>query len=380
MAAPANLRILHIGPGRYWPGERTHVTYGIWRELASGFREYHVIARSSGEAARWTDGNLHVTLLRSRTGREAEFLTGQFRAVPHGVTIRPDVIVCQSPALGGLAAALIARLTGARTLMELHGMEYFVPAGAGSRLWWLQQISRIGLHAADRIRLVAPSMRTALSDKYGAALSVRARVVPPRVDIGRFSLGKRKPSRRPADPLRIAMVGAVNANKGQLRLIRAIKNIPFDTHLEIVGDGPDLEAVRRSADSLALCKSHLRVRTHGRLPHAAVADILRECDLFVFYSKMESAGRAMMEAMAAGLPVIITNAGFCVDFIEHGREGFVLGPDCDREILELLDRFRAEPDLAERMGTAASARARRDYDSVRLFEAYRKLIAETAGQ
>jgi glycosyltransferase involved in cell wall biosynthesis len=319
-----------------------------------------------------------VTLLRSRTGREAEFLAGQFKAIPLGIKIRPDVIVCQSPALGGLAAVLIARLTGARTLMELHGMEYFVPARVGSRLWWLQQISRIGLRAADRIRLVAPSMAAALSGKYGAALSDRARIVPPRVDIRRFSLGKAKAGRRPGDLLRIVMVGAVNSNKGQLRLIRAIKNVPFATQLDIVGDGPDLVAVRRSADSLALCKSNLRVQAHGRLPHSAVAGILRECDLFVFYSRMESAGRAMMEAMAAGLPVITTNAGFCVDFVEHGREGFILGPDCGREILDLLGRLRTEPELAERMGAAASARARRDYDSVRLFGDYRRLIEETA--
>ncbi len=373
-----DLSILHIGPGKYRPHDRGHVTYGIWRELASGFREYHVVGRSTGKQAQWWDGNLHVNLLPSRAEREAEFFLGQFKAVPLGRSIKPDVIVCQSPALGGLAAALIARLTGARTLMELHGMEYFVTARLGSRLWWFQLLSRLGLRTASRIRLVAPSMMGPLRRNYGPRMADRATVLPPRVDISCFTGGPRE--RQAADPLRIAMVGAVNENKGQLRLINALKNVSFLVELEIVGDGPDLVAVNGRAETLAACKSNLRVKTHGRLPHAAVADVLRDCDVFVFYSAMESAGRAMMEAMAVGIPVITTDAGFCVDFVEHASEGFVLGSDPDHEILNVLEQLCQDLALARRMGATARRRALRDYDSVKLFADYRRLIADTATQ
>jgi glycosyltransferase involved in cell wall biosynthesis len=370
--------VLHIGPGKYRPHDRGHVTYGIWRELASGFRDYHVVGRSIGQSAQWSDGNLHVTLLPSHADREVEFLLTQFKAVPIGRRIKPDVIVCQSPALGGLAAAIIARITGARTLMELHGMEYFLPARIGSRFWWLQQLTRLGLGAADRIRVVAPSMAGALPRQYGTAAANRARVLPPRVNTSRFSGRQRR--RRAGEPLRVVMVGAVNENKGQRRLIRALENAPFTVELHIVGGGPDLAAVKIVAKTMAVRKSNLQIIAHGPLPHAAVADALRDCDVFVFYSAMESAGRAMMEAMAVGLPAITTNAGFCIDFVEDGREGFVLGADPDREIIEVLDRFWEDPGLAERMGAAARERARRDYDSVRLFEEYRRLIEETARQ
>ena len=176
------------------------------------------------------------------------------------------------------------------------------------------------------------------------------------------------------------MVGAVNPNKGQVRLIRALQHIPFRIELHVVGDGPDLDTVMQLAKCMTAEVRNLQVITHGALPHPEVAGVLCNCDLFVFYSAMEAAGRAMMEAMAMGLPVIITNAGFCVDFVEDGREGFVLGSDPDGEIVNVLERFRSEPGLAELMGRAARARAKRDYDSVKLFNAYRGLIAETAAR
>ena len=46
----------------------------------------------------------------------------------------------------------------------------------------------------------------------------------------------------------------------------------------------------------------------------------------------------------------------------------------------MLERFHNDPSLAERMGAATRKRAQRDYDSVKLFEEYRRLIAESAGQ
>src|SRR5215210_5785557 len=117
LAAPADspsrdLYVLHIGPGSYRPHDHGHSTYAIWRALAAGFRRYDVVGRSTAEAAEWTDGALTVRLFRRNTEREFEFLWKQFELVPLGRSLRPDVLVCQSPALGGLAALRIARETG----------------------------------------------------------------------------------------------------------------------------------------------------------------------------------------------------------------------------------------------------------------------------
>jgi glycosyltransferase involved in cell wall biosynthesis len=217
-----------------------------------------------------------------------------------------------------------------------------------------------------------------LARTYGVGLAPRTRILPPRVDISGFSRGSRR--RTAGDPLRLVMVGAVNENKGQLRLIRALSDIAFPVELHVVGEGPDLPGVNREADDRRREGSSLRIVAHGALPHAGVADVLRSCDLFIMYSRTEATPRAMMEAMAVGLPIITTDVGFCADVVQHGIEGFVLGPDPDHEIIGVLDRLHSDPALAGQLGAAARARAELHFESVRLFEEYRQLIAETAGR
>jgi glycosyltransferase involved in cell wall biosynthesis len=85
-----------------------------------------------------------------------------------------------------------------------------------------------------------------------------------------------------------------------------------------------------------------------------------------------------MEAMAVGIPVVTTNVGFCPDLVGHEVEGFVLGTNPEVEIIDVLTRFNSDRSILRRMGSAARERAIRDYDSIRLFDEYRRLIAETA--
>ena len=85
-----------------------------------------------------------------------------------------------------------------------------------------------------------------------------------------------------------------------------------------------------------------------------------------------------MEGMAAGLPIITTNAGFCADVVENGVQGFVLGDDPTAEIVQCLERLLGDDELRARMGQAARARAEAEFDADKLYERYRALIRETA--
>lgn len=368
-----DLQVLHIGPGSYSPHDRSHNTYAIWQNLASGFRRYDVVGRSTANAAQWTDGGLTVRLLRRRMERELEFLWKQFEVVPLGRLLRPNVVVCQSPALGGLAALRIARDTRAGVLMEIHGNEYFAQARLGSRIWLLQQISHYALRRARLIRVLSEGMKQRLLQRYGTGLAGKVRVLPPRVDLERFEA--RSWPATPGPRLRLIMVGTVNANKGQLRLIRALGRFHVAVDLHVVGAGPDLARCREEASKVAPSPS---VVFHGAQDQPRVAELLRHADLFVMYSRSEGTPRAMVEAMAAGLPVVTTDAGFCAEVIQHGVEGIVLGQDPDNEIVGILESFTQNPGVLRQMGLAARARAERDYDAAQVFVRYRALIAEAA--
>jgi glycosyltransferase involved in cell wall biosynthesis len=373
MTSETAFRVLHIGSGRYPPGDQDHVTYGIWKALASGFQQYHVIGRSSARRADWTDKNLRITLIRSWIQRELEFLVSQFSCVAMMIRDRPDIIVCQSPAAGGLAALVAAKVTGAHLLVELHSDIYFPPFRSRSKAWLYHLISKPTLRRADRIRVLSGHMKERLGLGYGEQIAGKARVLAPRVDLALFTPKLSKFSL--SDPLRLIMVGSIIPRKGQLRLIDALAGISFPIELHLVGDGADLAQCRARANDV----ENLRIVCHGAVVASALPPLLRMADLFVLFSNSEGTPRAIIEAMAAGLPVITTNAGFCADLVQNEVEGFVLGTDPDREIVEVLGRFRADPALGQRLGAAARARAERDYDSIRLFADYRRLIAEAAG-
>jgi glycosyltransferase involved in cell wall biosynthesis len=373
MARSSDLRVVHVGSGHYRPGDQDHVTYAIWRELASGFGHYHVIARSSAHPADWTEGNLRITLVRGWMRREAEFVVSQFATVPLIVRDRPHVILCQSPVAGGLAALVAAGRTGARLLMELHSDIYLPPFRFGSRSWAYHHLSRLPLRRADRIRVLSVGMLTRLAQSFGDEIARKARVLPPRVDLAGFGPGPSERTR--SGPLRLIMVGSIIPRKGQLRLVDALQAARFPIELHLIGDGPDLAQCRARAGRNP---ARLTIVCHGAVPQSALPALLRDADVFVLYSNSEGTPRAILEAMAAGLPVVTTDAGFCADIVGHGIEGFVLGPDPDSEIIPLLERFHNDPALARKMGSAARTRAERDFDSVRLFEDYRRLIAETA--
>jgi hypothetical protein len=114
----ADLSVLHIGAGRYSIEDLSHPTLEIWRSLASGFKRYTVVGRSiEANGARLDLGNLSIRLLPSWVEREAEFLMTQFQAVRVAADVRPDVVVCQSPVLGGLAALAIKRRWNSRVIV-----------------------------------------------------------------------------------------------------------------------------------------------------------------------------------------------------------------------------------------------------------------------
>lgn len=369
----ADLSVLHIGAGRYKPGDDGHPTFDIWRALAQGFRRYTVIGRSTRpQASVMRENNLTVHLLPSRLAREAEFLFTQFSALRIAREVKADVVISQSPVLGGVAGLAICRRMGAKHLVELHGSEFVSHAPFGSKNWILQHVSAHVFRYVDKIRVLSNGMKDQVVSKYDKELDERIAVLPPRVDLSKFAA---KTDWSSSGHLTVVMVGYVNSNKGQKRLINVLCSSGLPVDIWIVGDGPELQACKTAAAKLGVGE---RLRFFGRVGHTELAEILPLADVFVMFSTHEGTPRAIMEAMAAGLPVVTTNAGFCADIVGHEIEGIVLGPNPEGEVVSVLQRLFEDPELRARMGKAARIRAERDYDADKLYVRYRALIRETA--
>jgi glycosyltransferase involved in cell wall biosynthesis len=157
--------------------------------------------------------------------------------------------------------------------------------------------------------------------------------------------------------LRLLFVGRLVRTKGARDAIRAvslIRDIPVV--LDIVGDGPDRAACEALTAGLGLSS---RVRFHGRLPREQVAGFYRAADVFVFPSYREPGGNVVFEAMAHGLPLLVSDIGGPGNVVDESC-GIRLHPvapaEYARDLAAAITRL-ADPRLRGLLGDGARARA-----------------------
>lgn len=169
-------------------------------------------------------------------------------------------------------------------------------------------------------------------------------VNPYGVDLNVFSPAPRPGSSR---PLRFLFLGSVNARKGAPLLLDAWRDLaPNNAELWLVGPLTDSNA--RLIPALA------GLRVIGKRPHRELPGLLQQCDVLILPSYFEGFGLVLLEALAAGLPIIATDSTAAPDLITQGVEGYVI-PAGDREALATaLERF-----LTSRAELAHMSRAAR---------------------
>ena len=118
-----------------------------------------------------------------------------------------------------------------------------------------------------------------------------------------------------------------------------------------------------------------------QLPAPALVELYKASDAFVLPALIETFGIVLIEAMAAGLPVVTTDAPGCRDVIREGRDGMMV-PHGDTDALaRAMERLLNEPSLRHDYAARAAARAAEfDWDSVvgRYVALYERLVGEAA--
>lgn len=150
----------------------------------------------------------------------------------------------------------------------------------------------------------------------------------------------------------------------------------IDARGVLIGDGPELPRLRQQArNSPALVD---RVIFLGATN--AVADLLNAMDVFVQPSLGEGMSNTLLEAMAAGLPVIATDAGGNPEVMEDGRQGWLFPPRDVQALTYRLERLAENETLRKQFGAAARQRAVNDFGLQRMLENYTNLYTALASQ
>ena len=155
--------------------------------------------------------------------------------------------------------------------------------------------------------------------RFGSAPSMQAASVPA-WRARRCARGSAAVS--PDSPL-LLYVGRLSAEKDVARLKELFSVVP-GMRLAIVGDGPLRAELERQFEGTATVFT-------GYMQGDELASAYASADLFVLPSRTETLGLVLLEAMAAGCPVVACRAGGVPDAIEHGVTGFLFDPDQDGE-------------------------------------------------
>jgi phosphatidylinositol alpha-mannosyltransferase len=200
-------------------------------------------------------------------------------------------------------------------------------------------------------------------------------IVPNGVDVEAWAAPDRVAEDLPAGR-RIVWAHRLDPQKGfpvaVTAFAKVVAEIP-EAFLIVAGDGADREA-------LGLLSSPVRARVHllGTVPNEQLPPIHAAGEVFVAPATgQESFGVALVEAMAAGLPVVASDIPGYREVVTHGVHGLLVPPRDPEALAAALVRVLTEADLAERLGEGGRARAREfDWPTVvdRLEQIYRRAI------
>ncbi len=291
---------------------------------------------------------------------------------------RPALVHTHTSKAGvlGRVAACVARVP--IIVHTPHGHVFYGHFGP-FRSWLFLQIERVLSAITDRlIALTEAERQEHLDREVGKA--ERFAVVPSGIDRERFGRarvqGKQQPDwfGCPPEALVVGSVGWLTDIKGHEYLIAAVAKLKQDfpsLHLVIIGSGDRHEALLQQAELAGLCDA---VHLLGHRDDVEVC--LAGMDLFVLPSLNEGMGRALIEAMAAGLPVIASRVGGIPAVISHERTGLLVPPGDAGSLADALRRLLDRPEWATQLGVAASRSMDSRYGSVSMVHAIESIFAE----
>lgn len=302
-------------------------------------------------AARLASPALTASLLRWRNRRFDRLVAARIRRE------RPDLFIgfdgsaeqsfraCAAVGTTSLLYQAIGHLKSGLRLLEeerrLHREFADVPLGDTSDAW-IERNTREAL-LADRVVVPSSYVRDTLIENGRAADTID--VLPFPIDAERF-----RPATEPHAPgkLRALFVGQIGMRKGVKYILEAVQQLAR----------PDLEVVLVGGlvDGSEWLKPYAGLYRHiANVPHAEMPAIFRNADIFVFPSLHEGSAMAVNEALASGLPCIVTaNAGA---ILRDGIEGFVVPLRDTAAVADRIARLADDAALRRRMATASRALA-----------------------
>jgi len=215
-------------------------------------------------------------------------------------------------------------------------------------------VPAVTLRRADRV--IALTNIEALNLRRLGVEADRIRVIPNGVDLKEFEDVPKR--REPGDEFALLFVGrCYPRQKGLEHLISALRLLlaKWKIHLTIAGeDWGGTETLRALAKALGVEK---HITFTGALPRRDVINAYASADAFVLPSLFEPFGIVLLEAMAAGLPVIASRVGGIAEVVSDGKTGLLVQTGDSQSLANAVASLISDADLRRRLGAAGRVQA-----------------------
>lgn len=264
-----------------------------------------------------------------------------------------------------VAGGLSCRLSGIPHIGTLHDVYIVEERPVRAKLLFLVHV------LGTRLVCVSDQM----AEYYASVTGIdRAKlmVIKNGVDIAKFATGDRPTG--PRDVLRLIMVGRLDRIKRHDLLFDALDRLGDrrDWHVDIVGDGPERQALEERCRQLGLAEHIAFLGQRDDVPR-----LLADSDLFVLVSDSEGMSLSLIEAIASGLPVIATRVGNNAELVTDGQNGFLIPPGGIQELASALAALLDDERLRREFGARSRQLASEQLDVGRTLSSYMALYERT---
>jgi sugar transferase (PEP-CTERM/EpsH1 system associated) len=318
---------------------------------------------------------VEIIELHKRPGHDPALYWRLWRALRR---LRPALV--HSRNLAALETQLLGLLMpGVKRVHGEHGRDVHDLDGSNPKYRWMRRLLQPLIH---RFIAVSRDLENWLVKQVGIP-SRKVTHIYNGVDHARFVSGAGSGSGTaasllpeaflpPSGALVLGTVGRLAAVKDQALIIRAL-SVMLDAQPALrerlrcimVGDGP-----MRGALEVAIAEAGLGDVVWLTGDRDDVPALIGCMDLFLLPSLGEGISNTILEAMASGLPVIATDVGGNPELVEQGITGMLFPVGDANALADAILRLDAQPELRARMGKAARARARADFDWGKAVDAY----------
>jgi glycosyltransferase involved in cell wall biosynthesis len=277
-----------------------------------------------------------------------------------------DLVTTQDPFATAMVAYVLRQRLGLPFSVALFSSFFDNPTWRGQRRVnrWLEPLGRYLVRRADTVR-VESAVECDKLIELGVPKE-RIWIVPFLVDLRRFVASKSRRRAAPSDRT-VLFAGRLAPEKDLPTLLRAMVIVQDrcpGTRLVIVGDGPQRQRVKELAGNLGLQGVDLT----GVVSPEELPGYFAACDVFVLPSVYEGVPRVLVEAGAAGKPVVATRTRNVTDVVTDGVTGFIVSIGDHVAMAERIVELLRRPDMRDAMGTAARTQVLARFDEGRILE------------